>query len=110
MTYRRARLNLKRFVKAAGVKPNLITYFRNFGKEFDASDACMATGQGALPFIQIEPFRPYTVSSIANGHWDSYLKSYAAAVKAFRARIAGRRRVQAGGAVLPQPAALARRR
>lgn len=79
---------LKRFTKAAGLKPDLFTYFQNFGKPFVASDACMVTGQGALPFIQIEPFRPYTVSSIANGHWDSYLKSYAAAVKAFGARIA----------------------
>jgi mannan endo-1,4-beta-mannosidase len=79
---------LKKFAKATGVKPNLITYFQNFGKPFVASDACMATGQGALPFIQIEPFRPYTVSGIANGDWDSYLRAYAAAVKAFGARIA----------------------
>ncbi len=79
---------LRRFSKAAGVKPNLITYFQNFGRSFVASDACMAVGQGALPLIQIEPFRPYTVGSIASGDWDSYLKSYAKAVKAFGARIA----------------------
>ena len=41
---------LKRFAKATGVRPTLITYFQNFGKPFSASDACMVTGQGALPF------------------------------------------------------------
>jgi mannan endo-1,4-beta-mannosidase len=79
---------LNKFANATGVKPNLITYFRHFGQPFSASDACMATGQGALPFIQIEPFAPYSVSGIANGDWDSYLKTYAKAVKAFGAKIA----------------------
>jgi Glycosyl hydrolase family 26 len=79
---------LHRFVRAAGVRPNLITYFQNFGKPFVPSDACMVTGQRALPFIQIEPFRPFTVPSIARGDWDAYLRTYAKAVKAFGARIA----------------------
>ena len=79
---------LHRFVRAAGVKPNLITYFQNFGKPFVPSDACMVTGQRALPLIQIEPFRPFTVPSIARGDWDAYLRAYAKAVKAFGARIA----------------------
>jgi hypothetical protein len=79
---------LRQFARATRVKPNLITYFRHFGQPFSASDACMITRQHALPFIQIEPFAPYTVSGIANGDWDSYLKTYAKAVKAFGARIA----------------------
>jgi mannan endo-1,4-beta-mannosidase len=79
---------LHRFAKATGVRPNLITYYQHFGRRFSASDACMVTGQHALPFIQIEPFAPYTVSGIADGDWDSYLKAYARAVKKFGARIA----------------------
>jgi len=79
---------LHRFVRAAGVRPNLITYFQNFGKPFMPSDACMVISRGKLPFIQIEPFRPFTVPSIARGDSDAYLKAYAKAVKAFGARIA----------------------
>jgi mannan endo-1,4-beta-mannosidase len=79
---------LSRFTSAAGVRPNLITYFRNFGQPFSASDACVVIRAGALPLIQIEPWAPYTVSGIAHGRWDSYLKTFARAVRAFGARIA----------------------
>ena len=79
---------LGRFANAVGVRPNLITYFRPFGQPFSVRDACMVARQGALPFIQIEPWAPYTVGSIANGHWDSYLRAYARAVRAYGARIA----------------------
>lgn len=37
---------LNRFADAVGIKPNLSTYFQNFGQAFSASNACMITGPG----------------------------------------------------------------
>jgi mannan endo-1,4-beta-mannosidase len=73
---------ITKFEDTTGVRPSLITYYPTFGQSFDAVSACAAVRQGATPVLQIDP-KNISLASIATGRYDSYLRSYATAVKAF---------------------------
>ncbi len=76
-----------RFERATGTRPTLIAYFTPFGARFDPGAAASVVRDGALPLIQINP-RTVSVSSIADGQWNTYLARYAAAVKRFGSPVA----------------------
>jgi hypothetical protein len=77
-TYQRA----AEFAKAGGVRPDLIGYVTGWAQPFPGALAEMAYAHGASAFVQIAPING-SVSAIAAGEDDSYLRSYADSVRHF---------------------------
>jgi len=73
---------LQNFAEAVGKPPNMLKTFQEWGGAFDAAQAKATWEQGAIPFIDIEPFKP-TMKVIAAGGWavDRYIEQYATAIK-----------------------------
>ncbi len=70
------------FTAATGVRPELVVYFSGWLEPFRASFAAAAANHGAVPFVQIEP-AGVSLTAIASGKYDSYLSTYAAAVRSY---------------------------
>lgn len=70
------------FASAIGMQPNVVMYFSGWGERFQTSFAGTARQHGAVPFVEIEP-TTVSMASIAAGHQDGYLRSYARAVRSF---------------------------
>lgn len=70
------------FAKAIGRQPNIVSYYSHWMTPFQASFATTAAEHGATTLVQIAP-RDTLLASIASGEYDTYLKRYARAVKAF---------------------------
>jgi hypothetical protein len=71
------------FTKATGVQPNVVTYYSGWLEPFKTSFASAAAEHGAVPLVQIDP-TDISLAAIAAGQYDSYLASYAQAVRAYR--------------------------
>ncbi len=71
------------FTKATGVTPNIVSYYSGWLEPFWASFGDMATRHHAVPLVQLNPTRT-SVAAIASGFYDSYLTSYAAAIRSYR--------------------------
>lgn len=78
--------SLTKFENATGVRPGLISYTPRFGTPFDSRAACYAITHGAIPVIQMNPVTT-PLAGIVDGKYDSYLRSYAAEARRFKARI-----------------------
>jgi Glycosyl hydrolase family 26 len=74
------------FTAATGVRPGVVVYYSGWLEPFQARFAATAARHRAVPLVQIDP-TGVSVAAIAAGKYDSYLRSYAAAVKAFRGRV-----------------------
>jgi len=72
----------ERFASAIGRQPNVVMYFSGWGDPFQASFARTALRHRAVPFVEMEP-ATVSMASIAAGHQDGYLRSYAQAVRDF---------------------------
>ena len=70
------------FTAATGVKPNVVPYYSGWLEPFQAAFAATATQHGAVPLVQMDPTN-ISLAAIASGQYDGYLKTYAAAVRAF---------------------------
>jgi hypothetical protein len=70
------------FAAAVGAHPNLVGYFSGWAQPFAASFARKIRGHGVIPFVQIDPTLA-SVSGIAAGAYDGYLRSYADSVRGF---------------------------
>lgn len=70
------------FTTATGVKPNLVPYYSGWLEPFQSSFAFAAAKEGAVPLVQIDP-TAVSIAAIAAGQYDSYLSSYAEAVRAY---------------------------
>jgi mannan endo-1,4-beta-mannosidase len=70
------------FAKAVGKEPNLIAWFSGWAQPFPSSFAATVHAHHEIPFVQIDPTYA-SVSGIADGDYDSYLRSYADAVRSF---------------------------
>jgi hypothetical protein len=70
------------FAKAAGRNPNLVGYYSGWAQPFATSFAEMVHSHGVIPFVQIDPTYA-SVSAIAAGDYDVYLREYADAVADF---------------------------
>ena len=77
---------LTAFTAATGVRPGLVVYYSGWREPFQATFAAAVTRHHATPIVQIDP-TDIDVAAIAAGQYDAYLRSYAAAVKAFGARV-----------------------
>jgi mannan endo-1,4-beta-mannosidase len=73
--------NVTRFSAASGTTPKLTLYYSGWWEKFQARFATAAWSHGAYTLVQLQPSVP--LAEIARGYSDKYLRSYAAAVKAF---------------------------
>jgi mannan endo-1,4-beta-mannosidase len=69
-----------------GRQPNLVPYYSHWLDPFNTAFAASAAAHGATTIVQIDP-KNVSLASIAAGRFDNYLRSYAAAVKAFRTTV-----------------------
>ena len=75
-------VGVKTFTTATGVKPTVVVYYSGWMEPFQVSYATTAAKSGAVPLVQIDPSR-VSVSAIANGRYDSYLRDYAKAIRQY---------------------------
>jgi hypothetical protein len=71
------------FSKTAGQQPNLVGYYSGWGEPFETSFAETASRHSAVTIVQWDPTLA-SVSKIAAGGYDSYLRSFADSVRSFR--------------------------
>jgi mannan endo-1,4-beta-mannosidase len=74
--------NVTAFTMTTGVRPNIVTYYSGWREPFQARFAAVAAKAGAVPLVQMEP-TGISLAAIASGQYDSYLSSFAAAVRAY---------------------------
>ena len=70
------------FSAMAGHQPNLVGYYSGWAEPFNISFADLMHKHGATPFVQIDPLFA-SMSGIAAGAYDDYLRSYADSVRSF---------------------------
>ena len=70
------------FTRAAGRPPNLVGYYGGWGEAFKASFAATVRRHGAATLLQWDPTLA-SVSLIAAGGYDGYLRSFADSVREF---------------------------
>jgi Glycosyl hydrolase family 26 len=70
------------FAQAAGRQPNIVEYYSGWAEPFQTSYAQMIRTHGVIPFVQIDPTLA-SVSGIAAGNYDIYLRLYADSVRDF---------------------------
>ena len=75
-----------RFAQAIGRQPNLVICYSHWLDPFQVSFATSAAEHGAITLIQLAPIN-VSLADIASGQFDSYLRSYASAVKTFRRQV-----------------------
>jgi mannan endo-1,4-beta-mannosidase len=73
------------FTATTGVRPGLVVYYSGWMEPFQHRFAANAARHNAVPLVQIDP-TGVNLRAIASGRFDAYLRSYAAAVKAFGAQ------------------------
>jgi mannan endo-1,4-beta-mannosidase len=81
---------VNQFAQAIGRQPNLVSYYSAWPEPFQVGFATSAAKHGAVTVVQIDPKEngaAVSLASIATGRYDAYLRSYAAAVKAFGAKV-----------------------
>jgi hypothetical protein len=71
------------FTATTGIKPRLVSYYSGWFEPFQAGFATTAARHGAVPLVQINP-AGISLPAIASGQYDTYLRSYAAAVRSYR--------------------------
>jgi hypothetical protein len=74
------------FTAATGVRPGVVSYYSGWPERFKVKFADAAVRHHAVPLVQIDPTGA-SISAIAAGRYDAYLRSYAAAVRSFGAEI-----------------------
>jgi hypothetical protein len=74
------------FAQNIGTEPNLVSYYSAWLEAFQLGFATAAAKRGAMTLVQIDPLN-VSLANIAAGQYDAYLRSYAAAVKAFGAQV-----------------------
>jgi hypothetical protein len=70
------------FALAAGKQPNLVGYYSGWAEPFASSFARKVHKRGIIPYVQIDPTYA-SVSAIAAGAYDVYLRGYADSVREF---------------------------
>jgi hypothetical protein len=70
------------FAQAASKQPNLVGYYSGWGEPFQTSFAKTVGRHGAITILQWDPTLA-SVSKIAAGGYDSYLRSFADSVREF---------------------------
>jgi mannan endo-1,4-beta-mannosidase len=74
------------FTAATGVRPDLDVYYSGWYQPFQAAFAAAAARHGAVALVQINP-AGIDLAAIAAGTYDSYLRTYADAVRSYGRRV-----------------------
>jgi hypothetical protein len=77
----------KQFASWVGTKPNLVGQYLAWGTSFDSAAASNAWSYGAMDFVVWEPWDT-TLSAIASGKSDTYISTFATAVRTLNVPIA----------------------
>ena len=70
------------FTRITGIKPSLVVYYSGWLEPFQSGFAMTAANHGAVPIVQINP-TDINLAAIADGEYDSYLSTYAKAVRTY---------------------------
>jgi mannan endo-1,4-beta-mannosidase len=70
------------FTRATRVKPDIVSYYSGWLEPFQTRFAVIAARHDAVPLVQIDP-KGISLRAIATQDYDSYLRSYAAAVRSY---------------------------
>ncbi len=73
---------IKKFADAAGKAPNLVGFYSGWAQPFSVQMADSMHRHDLIPFVQIDPTLA-SVSAIASGVYDDYLRSYADSVRVY---------------------------
>jgi len=73
---------IQEFSQAVGREPDLAGYYSGWGEQFQTAFAQTARSHGAATLLQMDP-TDASVPAIAGGDYDSYLRSFADAVRDF---------------------------
>ena len=73
---------IQRFAQAVGKKPNLVGFYSGWAQPFSVAMADGMHRRGYIPFVQIDPTLA-SVSAIAAGYDDTYLRAYADSVRIY---------------------------
>jgi hypothetical protein len=73
---------VSQFTAAVGRRPNVLLYYGGWYEPFQLDFAQRAQAHAAIPFAQMQP-DGISLAAIAAGHYDAYLRSYAAQVRAY---------------------------
>jgi hypothetical protein len=73
---------IAQFSRLIGHNPNIVVYYSSWWEPFQLNFAEASHAHHAIPMVQIEP-RGVSLSAIAAGQYDSYLRAYARAVRSF---------------------------
>ena len=74
---------VREFVGTTGVRPNLLLYYSSWWEPFRTRFAAAAARHHAVPLVQINPEHVH-LRAIANGRYDAYIMTFAAAIRAYR--------------------------
>lgn len=77
---------IDQFAQNIGMQPNIVSYYSSLTEPFQVGFARSAAKHGAIVLDQIGGVN-VSLESITGGQYDSYLRSYAAAVKAFGSQV-----------------------
>jgi mannan endo-1,4-beta-mannosidase len=86
VVYRPWQVTLPMFERLSGIQPKIVEYDVNFGEPLDM-DRIALIYHAAFPIIQLDPYRA-TLSEIAKGKFDAYLRHQAEAVAKIKCPIA----------------------
>jgi hypothetical protein len=75
--------SVAQFTGVANRQPNLVGYYSGWAEPFDGAFADLLHRHGAIPFVQIDPSFA-SLSAIASGAYDDYLRAYADSVRSYR--------------------------
>jgi hypothetical protein len=70
------------FTTSTGIKPDLVLYYSGWFEPFQAGFATTVARRGAVPLVQMNPDK-ISVADVASGRYDSYLRTYAIAVRSY---------------------------
>jgi hypothetical protein len=70
------------FANATGTRPDILVYYSGWFEPFQTGFATMATENGAVPLVQMDPTNA-SIAGIARGQYDGYLSAFAEAVRAY---------------------------
>jgi hypothetical protein len=74
------------FTAQTGLQPQVILYYSSWNQPFNSQFSRTVRANHAIPFVELLP-NDVAMSSIVDGRWDSYLRSYAAQVRQFGSQV-----------------------
>jgi mannan endo-1,4-beta-mannosidase len=74
---------VKAFTSDTGIKPGVVVYYSGWPEPFQVGFVKTVANNGAVPIVQINP-TDASIAAIAAGRYDSYLSTYAKAVRSYR--------------------------